>query len=175
MSASEFLRDFGGYQLIVFSLLVIMFARFFREGLWGLVARRLRAAALRPRHPDEPMAASVDRREQILRRPRRRRQRELRTSRHGELVGLIGPNGSGKTTLLNILSGHLSRPIPATVLLDGKPITGLQPEQLARLGVLRMFQLTRVFPRMSALDNLLVAGRALGLHAAEARARARSS
>src|SRR5205085_2008955 len=71
----------------------------------------------------------------------------------GELVGLIGPNGSGKTTLLNILSGHLA-PDAGRVTLDGRDITGLRPEVLARLGVLRMFQLTRVFPRMSVLDNL---------------------
>jgi branched-chain amino acid transport system ATP-binding protein len=90
----------------------------------------------------------------------------------GELVGLIGPNGSGKTTLLNILSGHLA-PDAGTVTLDGRPIAGLRPERLARLGVLRMFQLTRVFPRMSVLDNLLVAGCALGLTQADAEKRAR--
>ena len=89
----------------------------------------------------------------------------------GELVGLIGPNGSGKTTLLNILSGHLSCD-SGSVELDGKPITGLRPEVLARHGVLRMFQLTRSFPRMSAFDNLMVTGCALGLsqRAAEDRA-----
>ncbi len=89
----------------------------------------------------------------------------------GELVGLIGPNGSGKTTLLNILSGHLTCS-SGSVELDGKPITGLRPEVLARHGVLRMFQLTRSFPRMSAFDNLMVTGCALGLsqRAAEERA-----
>ena len=89
----------------------------------------------------------------------------------GELVGLIGPNGSGKTTLLNILSGHLA-PDAGRVSLDGRSITDLRPEALARLGVLRMFQLTRVFPRMSVLDNLLVAGCALGLSQADAENRA---
>jgi branched-chain amino acid transport system ATP-binding protein len=90
---------------------------------------------------------------------------------YGELVGLIGPNGSGKTTLLNILSGH-QPPDSGTVLLDGKPIHRLKPEQIAQAGLLRMFQLTRVFRRMSAIDNLLTAGRALGLTHAEAQARA---
>src|ERR1700676_3560044 len=71
----------------------------------------------------------------------------------GELVGLIGPNGSGKTTLLNILSGHLVAD-SGEVLLADRPVTALRPETLARLGVIRMFQLTRVFPRMSVLDNL---------------------
>ena len=89
----------------------------------------------------------------------------------GELVGLIGPNGSGKTTLINILSGHLTCD-SGTVSLDGEPITGLRPEVLARRGVLRMFQLTRSFPRMSAFDNLLVTGCALGLSQTDAEARA---
>jgi branched-chain amino acid transport system ATP-binding protein len=91
----------------------------------------------------------------------------------GELVGLIGPNGSGKTTLINILSGHL--PCESGIVeLDGKTITGLRPEALARLGVLRMFQLTRAFPRMSAFDNLLVTGCALGLSQRDAETRALS-
>jgi branched-chain amino acid transport system ATP-binding protein len=90
---------------------------------------------------------------------------------YGELVGLIGPNGSGKTTLLNILSGH-QPPDAGTVLLDGKPIQRMKPEQIAQAGLLRMFQLTRVFRRMSAFDNLLTAGRALGLGHAAAIARA---
>jgi branched-chain amino acid transport system ATP-binding protein len=91
----------------------------------------------------------------------------------GELVGLIGPNGSGKTTLINILSGHLPCD-SGEVQLDGEPITGLRPEVLARRGVLRMFQLTRAFPRMSAFDNLLVTGCALGLSQEQAEARALS-
>jgi len=91
----------------------------------------------------------------------------------GELVGLIGPNGSGKTTLLNILSGHLN-PDTGEILLDGAPCHGLKPEQLAKRGVIRMFQLTRIFRRMNVVDNLLVAGRALGLDAGEANERALS-
>lgn len=89
----------------------------------------------------------------------------------GELVGLIGPNGSGKTTLLNILSGH-AQPNSGDILLDGQSCIGLKPEQLAHRGVMRMFQLTRVFRRMNVVDNLLVAGRAQGLDAASAAARA---
>ncbi len=91
---------------------------------------------------------------------------------YGELVGLIGPNGSGKTTLLNIASGFES-PEAGRVLLDGRPLHAMKPERIAQAGLLRMFQLTRVFRRMSALENLLVTGRALGLSAAHALARAR--
>jgi branched-chain amino acid transport system ATP-binding protein len=89
----------------------------------------------------------------------------------GELVGLIGPNGSGKTTMLNILSGHLA-PDAGDIALEQKRIAGLRPEVLARLGVMRMFQLTRIFPRMSVRDNLLVSGCALGLKQADAERRA---
>jgi branched-chain amino acid transport system ATP-binding protein len=91
----------------------------------------------------------------------------------GELIGLIGPNGSGKTTLINVISGHLA-PDSGEVALDGQPIQGRRPEALARLGVLRTFQLTRAFPRISVLDNLSVAGCALGLSQDEADRRARS-
>ena len=89
----------------------------------------------------------------------------------GELLGLIGPNGSGKTTLLNVLSGHL--PADAgTVTLDGRSILGFDPARLARSGVLRMFQMTRVFNRTTAFDNLIVCGLAMGLTETQAVDRA---
>jgi ABC-type branched-subunit amino acid transport system ATPase component len=91
--------------------------------------------------------------------------------RQGELLGLIGPNGSGKTTVLNMLSGHL-RPDSGEILLDGEPVQGRSPEWAARHGLLRMFQLTRVFRRMTALDNLMTAGCALGLSYIDAQRRA---
>jgi ABC-type branched-subunit amino acid transport system ATPase component len=89
----------------------------------------------------------------------------------GEMVGLIGPNGSGKTTLLNILTGHYP-PDAGSVRLDGRPIHGLRPNQVTRLGIARMFQLTRLFRRLSALDNLITAGCAVGLGYEAAQARA---
>jgi len=90
---------------------------------------------------------------------------------HGELIGLVGPNGSGKTTLINILSGHLV-PDTGRVMLEEQSVEHLRPEALAHLGVLRMFQLTRIFSRMSVIDNLMVAGCALGLTQREAEGRA---
>ena len=89
----------------------------------------------------------------------------------GQMVGLIGPNGSGKTTLLNILTGHYA-PDSGSVRLDGRPIHGLRPNQVTRLGIARMFQLTRLFRRLSALDNLITAGCAVGLGYEAAQARA---
>ena len=91
----------------------------------------------------------------------------------GDLVGLIGPNGSGKTTLINILSGHLM-PDSGRVMLEGRAVEGSRPEELARQGMMRTFQLTRVFPRMSVLDNLILTGCALGLAQDEAERRSRT-
>jgi branched-chain amino acid transport system ATP-binding protein len=89
----------------------------------------------------------------------------------GEILGLIGPNGSGKTTALNMLSGFL-RPDAGRVWLDAEEVTGRSPVQLARRGMLRMFQMTRVFARISAFDNLLTAGLARGLSEKVSQARA---
>lgn len=89
----------------------------------------------------------------------------------GEILGLIGPNGSGKTSLLNILSGFLA-PDAGTVWLADEVVTGMTPVELARRGLLRMFQMTRVFTRISAFDNMLTAGMAMGLSEHEAGLRA---
>lgn len=90
---------------------------------------------------------------------------------NGEVMGLIGPNGSGKTTLLNIMSGFTA-PDSGTVWLEDCNTTNARPVDLARRGLLRMFQLTRVYTRMSCLDNLLTVGLARGLSEAEANDRA---
>jgi ABC-type branched-subunit amino acid transport system ATPase component len=72
----------------------------------------------------------------------------------GELVSLIGPNGSGKTTLFNCVTGYLA-PDAGRVLFHGRDVTGVAAHRIARLGVGRTFQLVSVFPRLSALENLL--------------------
>ena len=72
----------------------------------------------------------------------------------GELVSLIGPNGSGKTTLFNCVTGYLA-PDGGRVLFRGRDVTGVAPHRMAHLGVGRTFQLVSVFPRLSALENLL--------------------
>ncbi|MFL1461594.1 ABC transporter ATP-binding protein [Roseococcus sp. DSY-14] len=78
----------------------------------------------------------------------------------GEIVGLLGPNGSGKTTALNCISGALA-PGGGQVLLEGRPVGGMAPHRLARLGVARTFQLVRVLPSLSCAENVL-AGLAFG-------------
>ena len=74
----------------------------------------------------------------------------------GKIYGLIGPNGSGKTTLFNCITGLLRRDA-GEVRFKGKRIDGLKPYQVARRGIGRTFQIIRIFPELTALENLLVA------------------
>jgi branched-chain amino acid transport system ATP-binding protein len=75
----------------------------------------------------------------------------------GEILGLIGPNGSGKSTLFNCILGQLA-PSSGEVRVDGRPITGMRPCDLNRLGISRTFQLLQVFPQLSVRENLVLAG-----------------
>jgi branched-chain amino acid transport system ATP-binding protein len=73
--------------------------------------------------------------------------------RQGERHAIIGPNGAGKSTMFHLISGRF----PLTsgeVLLKGRPITGLPPFQINRLGLSRSFQVTNIFPRLSVYENI---------------------
>jgi len=73
----------------------------------------------------------------------------------GRIVGLIGPNGSGKTTLFNSIVG--SHPLDAgSIRFDGEEITHLQVPAIARRGLLRTFQQTRIYGRMTCIQNMLI-------------------
>jgi len=74
----------------------------------------------------------------------------------GSITGLIGPNGSGKTTLFNVITGYV-KPDAGTVTFDGKTITNARPDTVFALGIGRTFQLTRIFARITVLENMLVA------------------
>jgi len=74
----------------------------------------------------------------------------------GSITGLIGPNGSGKTTLFNVITGYV-RPDAGSVDFNGNDITNFRPDRVFALGVGRTFQLTRIFARISVLENMLVA------------------
>ena len=71
-----------------------------------------------------------------------------------EVMGLIGPNGSGKSTTLNLISGAL-KPTAGSITLHGTEIAGLAPQEINRKGVGRTFQLVRMLPSMSVLDNVM--------------------
>ena len=74
----------------------------------------------------------------------------------GELAGIIGPNGSGKTTLFNVITG-IYRPDRGDVSLEGEGITGLPPDEIARRGIARTFQNTRLFRDLTVVDNVRIA------------------
>src|SRR6185369_8960463 len=76
----------------------------------------------------------------------------------GLITGVIGPNGAGKTTLFNIVSGIYTQ-TSGRVILEGRDISGLPPERLARLGMVRTFQNIELFGAMTVHENVMV-----GLH-----------
>jgi branched-chain amino acid transport system ATP-binding protein len=86
----------------------------------------------------------------------------------GEILGLIGPNGAGKTTLINVLSGY-QKPSEGFTELDGQPTTGWAPHRFPRRGLGRTFQAARLFPDMTVLENVEMAGVGIGLSRAHAR------
>jgi branched-chain amino acid transport system ATP-binding protein len=73
----------------------------------------------------------------------------------GEIVGLIGPNGAGKTTMFNCIAGY-SPPTTGDIWLEDIKISGMNPEQCARIGIGRTFQVARTFTSMTALENVMV-------------------
>jgi ABC-type branched-subunit amino acid transport system ATPase component len=75
----------------------------------------------------------------------------------GRITGLIGPNGAGKTTLFNCITGVVP-PDRGRILLEGRNIAGLRPDQITARGLVRTFQIARGLPRLSVLDNLLLYG-----------------
>ena len=78
--------------------------------------------------------------------------------RPNDITGVIGPNGAGKTTLFNIISG-IYRQTSGTIVFDGKDVSGLPPEVLAKRGLVRTFQNVELFAQMTVLENAMV-----GLH-----------
>ena len=76
--------------------------------------------------------------------------------RRGSIHALIGPNGAGKTTCFNLLTKFLS-PTRGRIRFKGQDITSMQPADVARLGLVRSFQISAVFPHMSVLENVRIA------------------
>ncbi|WP_248517838.1 ABC transporter ATP-binding protein [Salinarchaeum laminariae] len=74
----------------------------------------------------------------------------------GSITGLIGPNGAGKSTTFDLVTGF-TRADAGSVRFDGRDVTGLRPHQIAQAGLVRTFQITREFPDMTVLENLMTA------------------
>ena len=86
------------------------------------------------------------------------------TVEQGTITGLIGPNGSGKTTLFNVITGY-EKVDEGAVRFVGQTITNLTPDKVFRLGIGRTFQLTRIFPRLTVMENMHVAAQREGARA----------
>jgi branched-chain amino acid transport system ATP-binding protein len=91
----------------------------------------------------------------------------------GDILGLIGPNGAGKSTFFNCLTGDMA-PTSGSVHFAGVDVTRAPPEERARLGLARSFQVPLTFESMSVLDNVTIGALLRYPHAKEARARARA-
>jgi len=76
--------------------------------------------------------------------------------RRGTIHALIGPNGAGKTTCFNLLT-HFLVPTRGQIFYNGREITGLRPAAIARMGLVRSFQISAVFPHLSVLENVRIA------------------
>lgn len=72
----------------------------------------------------------------------------------GEIVGLIGPNGAGKTSVFNCITGFY-RPAAGEIIFDGRPVLGLRPHRRTELGMARTFQNLRLFPNLTAVENVM--------------------
>ncbi|MEW5722505.1 MAG: branched-chain amino acid ABC transporter ATP-binding protein/permease [Thermodesulfobacteriota bacterium] len=180
----EALREYGGYRMIFYGLLLVVMMAFRPQGLLGDFRWGRRPAKLIGDEAGAELKSAkelfYDREKGpaplLKQRPVLDRGRELlrleKVSMHfgglqavdrldlsvgeGEIVALIGPNGAGKTTVFNIVSG-IYAPTQGRVLFAGRDITGLRPHVIVGHGLARTFQSLRLFGNMTVLENALVA------------------
>jgi len=166
----EWLRFLKSLYLAVYGLGVILIMVFLAEGIWGL----LRNTFQRIRKPMALVIGAAPALNFEIKAPGDRPVLKLENlEKHfgglravdgidievapGTVHALIGPNGSGKTTSLNVVNG-IYRPTAGRIYLDGIEVTHMKPHERAGLGMGRTFQNIRLFPTMSALENVMVGG-----------------
>jgi branched-chain amino acid transport system permease protein len=166
----EWLRFLKSLYLAVYGLGVILIMVFLAEGIWGL----MRNTFQRIRKPMAPVIGAAPALKFDIKAPGERPVLKLENlQKHfgglravdgidvevapGTVHALIGPNGSGKTTSLNVVNG-IYRPTAGRIFLDEIDVTQMKPHERAGLGMGRTFQNIRLFPTMSALENVMVGG-----------------
>jgi branched-chain amino acid transport system permease protein len=164
----EWLRFLRSLYLAVYGLGVILIMVFMPEGIWGL----LRSSWQRMRTPPTPHVPGVPALNFDIKQEAGRPILKLQNlQKHfgglkavdgidvdvaaGTVHALIGPNGSGKTTSLNVLNG-IYQPTAGNIIFDGIDVTQSKPHTRAGLGMGRTFQNIRLFPTMTALENVMV-------------------
>ena len=181
----EIMSDFADFRLIVYGAVMLACLYLMPQGIAGFFEKRRRAAP----EGQDPEASSdalnfanaislQHRRESDKKQPRESDKEPLvridglskvfggltaienldLSIRRQAIHSLIGPNGAGKTTLVNMLSGFY-RPEEGDIHFDGRRVTGWSAHRMAKTGVARTFQATRLFPQLTVLENVMV-----GLH-----------
>lgn len=158
----ETLRFVDEYRIAIFALILLVVVRVRPEGLLSLIPRSVKVReSLEPK--DLAFKPPVVSRETLKIGGLSRSFGGLRAVdgvsfevAAGEIVGLIGPNGAGKTTSLSLITGFV-KPTKGTIAYGGVQISGLQPHEVARKGLVRTFQHTAVCPTLSAYENVKIA------------------
>ena len=180
----EMLSFLAEYRLLFFGALLLIILWLVPEGVMGAVERRFSKATSGSAHPAEGEVAAFLARDGagaaleveglgIAFGGTRAVSEVSLCARAQHITSIIGPNGAGKTTLLNLISGFYS-PDSGSVTLGGRRLPQGVTHLIARTGVARTFQTTQLFPRMSVLENILIAmrkGSLGGLHRAVFRER----
>lgn len=166
----EWLRFLKEIYMAAYGMAVILMMVFMPEGIWGIIksfsnrvhpVRVADGSAPAPLALDIPLSDSapvleLDGLQKHFGGVKAVDGVSIRVAR-GQVHALIGPNGSGKTTTLNVLNG-IYRPSGGRILVDGRDVTALAPNERAAHGVGRTFQNIRLFPSMTVLENVMIGG-----------------
>lgn len=173
----EELRFLQAYYIAVYGLLVVVVILFMPEGIYGIITRAFRSLIekfygqqLAPkegefatgRYPSVEMGASVGAEEVLGVKGLHKYFGGVKavqdvsfSVRKGDVAVLIGPNGSGKTTVLNVVSGIYDT-TSGQIIFRNKNIANWQPHKINRIGLSRTFQNIRLFPELTALENVVI-------------------